>query len=232
MTSGVGSVSVVGNSCGPVVAGHIACPCLVPVAAVPDNGAGAKEAEYSHTKVTVVASNVAGLERWRPAAELHMTVPCPPLQPVGEGSPDRRKPGIWPSVARCQAQELVVLDVRLNSTVAEAGEQKKDLTRQKTEVVQLWSEHFARELKALNAKSNNTEIQLEEQGAEVGKLRAMVDNLKKVEVVALWREHYAQARELEVLISRSNNTEIQLQEQESEVVELRGEVDELKKASS
>ncbi|KAM9538756.1 uncharacterized protein ACWYII_037568 [Salvelinus alpinus] len=131
-----------------------------------------------------------------------------------------------------QAQELVVLDVRLNSTVAEAGEQKKDLTRQKTEVVQLWSEHFARELKALNAKSNNTEIQLEEQGAEVGKLRAMVDNLKKVEVVALWREHYAQARELEVLISRSNNTEIQLQEQESEVVELRGEVDELKKASS
>lgn len=48
----------------------------------------------------------------------------------------------------------------------------------------------ARELKALNAKSNNTEIQLEEQGTEVGKLRAMVDNLKKVEVVALWREHY------------------------------------------
>lgn len=48
----------------------------------------------------------------------------------------------------------------------------------------------SQELKALNAKSNNTEIQLEEQGTEVGKLRAMVDNLKKVEVVALWREHY------------------------------------------
>lgn len=38
--------------------------------------------------------------------------------------------------------------------------------------------------------SQTTQIQLEEQGTEVGKLRAMVDNLKKVEVVALWREHY------------------------------------------
>lgn len=41
-----------------------------------------------------------------------------------------------------QAQELVVLDVRLNSTVAEIGEQKKDLSCQETEVVQLWREHF------------------------------------------------------------------------------------------
>ncbi|CAB1316190.1 unnamed protein product [Coregonus sp. 'balchen'] len=74
-----------------------------------------------------------------------------------------------------QAQELVILDVRLNSTVAGVGEQKTELTHQKTEVVQLWREHF--ELDALNARSNSTEIQLQEQ--EVEKLRAEVDELKK-----------------------------------------------------